>query len=116
MHAGIRIEHPGDWKFTVRALPTFSVETGKPQRYAIAVDDEPPQIVALPVTMSETDRRWQEDVLRNAALTTSVHNFAHSGVHTLKIWMVDPGVVLDTIAAQTGPAQDLGYTWPAETH
>ena len=45
-----------------------------------------------------------------------VHNFAHSGVHTLKIWMVDPGVVLDTIAAQTGPAQDLGYTWPAETH
>ena len=72
----IRIEHPGDWKFTVRALPTFSVETGKPQRYAIAVDDEPPKIVSLPVSMSETDRHWQENVLRNAALTTSVHNLA----------------------------------------
>ncbi len=111
----IWIEHSGDWKFTVRALPTFSVETGRPQRYAIAVDDEPPQIVALPASLSETDRRWQENVLRNAALTASVHVMARPGAHTLKIWMVDPGIVLDTIAGQTGPEPDLGYTWPAET-
>jgi Glycosyl hydrolase family 115/Gylcosyl hydrolase family 115 C-terminal domain len=111
----IWIEHSGDWKFTVRALPTFSVEAGKPQRYAIAVDDEPPQIVSLPASLSETDRHWQENVLRNAALTASVHAIARPGGHTLKIWMVDPGIVLDTIAGQTGPEQNLGYTWPAET-
>ncbi|HEV2437766.1 MAG TPA: glycosyl hydrolase 115 family protein [Verrucomicrobiae bacterium] len=111
----IGIEHSGDWKFTVRALPTFSVEAGKPQRYAIAVDDEPPQIVSLPASLSETDRRWQENVLRNAALTASVHVIARPGGHTLKIWMVDPGIVLDTIAGQTGPEQNLGYIWPAET-
>ncbi len=50
----IWVRHPGDWKFIVRALPTFSVEAGKPQRYAIAVDDEPPKIVSLPLSMSET--------------------------------------------------------------
>jgi len=111
----IWMENPGDWKFTVRALPTFSVETGKPQRYALAVDDEPPKIVSLPASMSEMDRRWQEDVLRNTALTTSVHAIAHSGLHTLKIWMVDPGIVIDAIAALTGPEQNLGYTWPMET-
>ncbi len=110
----IWIRHPGDWKFTVRALPTFSVETGKPQRYAIAVDDAPPQIVSLPASQSETDRRWQENVLRNAAPTTSVHTLAQSGLHTLKLWMVDPGIVIDTIIGDGGDGP-LGYCWPPET-
>jgi hypothetical protein len=110
----IWIQHPGDWTFTVRALPTFSVETGKPQRYAIAVDDEPPKIVSLPASQSETDRRWQENVLRNAALTTSIHTLAQPGLHTLKIWMVDPGIVIDTIIGD-GDNQPLGYSWPPET-
>jgi hypothetical protein len=111
----IRVRHPGDWNFTVRSLPTFSVETGKPQRYAIALDDEPPQIVSLPVSQSETNRLWQENVLRNAALTTSVHAIAQSGLRTLKIWMVDPGLVVDTIIGDGGGVAGLGYTWPLET-
>jgi hypothetical protein len=65
--------------------------------------------------MSETDRRWQENVLRNAALTSSVHPIAKPGLHTLKIWMVDPGIVLDTIFAGNGGAEDWGYAGPAET-
>jgi hypothetical protein len=97
----------------VRALPTFSVETGKPQRYAMAVDDGPPQIVSLPASQSETDRHWQENVLRNAAPTTSVHALAQPGLHTLKIWMVDPGIVIDTIIGDGGDGP-LGYSWPPE--
>jgi hypothetical protein len=111
----IYFQNTGDWKFTVRALPTFSVETGKPQRYAIAVDDEPPTIISLPFSMSDTDRQWQEDVLHNAALTSSVHSITQPGLHTLKIWMVDPGIVLDTIFAGNGGAEDWGYVGPAET-
>ena len=108
------IQHPGDWKFTVRALPTFSVENGKPQRYAIALDDESPRIVSLPASQSETDRHWQEDVLRNAALTASVHSIAAPGLHTLKIWMVDPGIVIDAIIGD-GDNAASGYLWPPET-
>ncbi len=109
------LRHPGDWSVTLRTLPTFSVETGQPQRYAIAFDDAPPQIVALPTSLSENDPKWQENVLRNAALTTSHHNITQPGAHTLKIRMVDPGLVLDAIAAENHPAQPLGYTWPDET-
>ena len=58
------LRKPDDWKVTVRSLPTFSVETGKPQRYAIAFDDAPMQIVSLPFSMNEKDRQWQEDVLQ----------------------------------------------------
>jgi hypothetical protein len=109
------IQHPGDWKFIVRALPTFSVEAGKPQRYAIALDDELPKIVALPYSLSESNRQWREDVLRNATLTASTHPITQVGLHTLRIWMVDPGIVVDGIAGGTGDTGDWGYLWPAET-
>ena len=110
----IYFQNAGDWKFTVRALPTFSVETGRRQRYAIALDDAPPKIISLPASLSENDKTWQENVLRNAALTTSSFTVARLGLHILKIWMVDPGIVLDTIAAQTDGAKKLGYVWPPE--
>ncbi len=111
----ISLQIPGDWRVTIRALPTFSVETGKPQRYAIAFDDAPLQIVSLPASQDEHNRQWQENVLRNAALTTSTLAVSVAGLHTLKIWMVDPGIVIDTVAAQGGPASGLGYVWPQET-
>jgi hypothetical protein len=106
----------GDWRFVVRALPTFSVETGKPQRYAIALDEAAPQIISLPLSQDEHNHVWQENVLRNAASTASVHTLARPGLHTLKIWMVDPGIVLDTIIGDSGNPSALGYTWPIETH
>ncbi len=105
----------GDWRVTVRALPTFSVETGKPQRYAIAFDDALPQIISLPVSTSEKDRQWQENVLRNAALTMSRHAIATPGAHILKIWMVDPGIVIDAVALENQSPSSLGYVWPAES-
>ena len=110
----IGVQNPGDWRFTVRALPTFSVDTGKPQRYAISLDDEAPQIISLPISLDEHNRVWQENVLRNAAVTSSTHSIVTAGLHTLKLWMVDPGIVLDAIAA-TDNDQTLGYCWPAET-
>jgi hypothetical protein len=111
----IYFQTAGDWKFTVRALPTFSVETGKPQRYAIALDDETPQIISLPLSQDEHNRVWQENVLRNATLTSSTHPIASPGLHTLKIWMVDPGIMLDTIFAENGSATNWGYVGPTET-
>jgi hypothetical protein len=111
----IGLQTAGDWQVTVRALPTFSVETGKPQRYAVALDDEPMQIISLPLSQDERNRTWGENVLRNSALATSRHTVSQPGVHTLKVWMVDPGIVLDALAAQTVGAPPLGYLWPKET-
>ena len=111
----IEFQNTGGWKFIVRALPTFSVETGKPQRYAVALDDEAPRIIPLPFTLDERNRVWQENVLRNAALASSTHLVATPGLHTLKIWIVEPGIVLDAVAAELGDAPALGYVWPEET-
>ena len=111
----IWLRHAGDWRVTLRTLPTFSVETGQSQRYAIAFDDAPPQIISLATSMNEKDRQWQENVMRNAAITSSQHLIETSGMHTLKIWMVDPGIVIDTIAAENHSGSMLGLMWPVET-
>ncbi len=111
----IGLRHAGDWQVTLRTLPTFSVETGKPQRYAIAFDDTPPQIVSLDASMDEKNRQWQENVMRNADISSSQHPIKSSGLHTLKIWMVDPGIVIDSVAAENSSNAKLGLLWPAET-
>ena len=81
----------------------------------MALDDAPPKIISLPLSQDEHNRVWQENVLRNSALTSSIQTITKPGMHTLKIWMVDPGIVLDTIAAQIGNEPNLGYVWPPET-
>ena len=111
----IQLSTAGEWKATARTLPTWAIVAGHPQRYAVSLDDAPPQIVSLPAYTEETNPQWQRDVLRNAALTTSTHHIAAAGAHTLKFWMVDPGVVLDTLMLERDGAPDAGYSWPDET-
>ena len=115
LNYNVALRRAGDWKITLRTLPTFSVESGQPQRYAVAFDDAPPQIVSLKPGISEKDPGWQENVMRNAAITSSRHAVKSAGAHTLKIWMVDPGIVIDTVAAEPGASSPLGLLWPAET-
>ena len=109
------LQTAGDWTVTVRALPTFSVEAGRGQRFALAWDDAPPKVVSLPVSTGERDRQWQENVLRNMAEAVVVNFIGRSGRHTLNVWMVDPGIVLDQIQARTAGANPGGYLGPAET-
>jgi hypothetical protein len=71
-------------------------------------------IIAMPVSSSERDPQWQENVLRNAALTTSRHTLSAAGLHTLKIWMVDPGIVLDAVLVDDDADDVSGYLWPVE--
>jgi len=105
----------GRWSVIIRALPTFSVQAGMPQRVAVAFDDALPQIVSLPLCLTEQDPNWQQGVLRNMAFATSIHQLDRPGPHLLRIWMVDPGIVIDSIVACIGPRPRLGYTLPPET-
>jgi hypothetical protein len=97
------IRTPGEWKLTVHALPTFSVEAGRGPRCALSWDGAPPKIISFPTSTSERDRQWQENVLRNDMTATTTTLIEHPGVHTLNVWMVDPDVVIDRIVADRGP-------------
>ncbi len=105
---------PGQLVASVRTLPTWGLQAGQPPRFAISLDDAPPEIISLPIYTDEYNPTWQRDVLRNAAITTGKLRAETAGLHTLKIWMVDPGVVIDSLLLdRRDRAPD--YLWPRET-
>jgi hypothetical protein len=102
----------GQVEVTTYCLPTRRIHEGRGLRYAIAIDDEQPQIVDL--NEDTEGARWSQNVLRNATINSTRHRIAAAGHHILKIWMVDPGVVMDKIVVNAGGVKD-SYLGPPET-
>ena len=101
----------GDLDVTVYCVPTHAITSELGLRYAVAFDDQTPQIVDLDTV--EWSSQWSINVLQGAAISESTHTITAAGAHTLKIWMVDPGVVIDKIVIGDAPAGRLG---PPETN
>ncbi len=83
----------------------------------MAVDGASPQLVVIQAgTGSEAgvSRAWQENVLDNATTAATQQTFAAAGVHTLRVYMIDPGVVLEKIVVDLGGLRP-SYLGPAET-
>jgi hypothetical protein len=98
-------------KVTLQAIPTHRINPERSLRYAVAVDNETPQVINLETP--ENNATWSENVLRGAAQGVTTHNLA-AGRHTLHVYMVDPGVVLDHITIDLG-GLTKSYLPPAET-
>jgi hypothetical protein len=101
--------HPGKARVLITALPTQRIHAGRHLRYAAAIDDASPAVVNL-----EDAGRWEDNVLRAAVTGASDGVVAKPGKHTLKIRMMDPGVVLDKIVLDFGGMKP-SYLGPPET-
>ncbi|WP_343532859.1 glycosyl hydrolase 115 family protein [Pedobacter sp.] len=102
--AGPTLEYPvfftetGEVKIDVVVGPTLNFKA-EGLKLAISIDDQQPQIltiIAIP-SASGADASWSNAVMDNARTITSKHLFKTTGKHTVKIWMVDPAVVLEKI-------------------
>jgi hypothetical protein len=98
-------------KVTLQAIPTHRINPERSLRYAVAIDNETPQVINLETP--ENNATWSENVLRGAALGTTTHNLA-AGKHTLRLYMVDPGLVADHLTIDLG-GLPKSYLPPAET-
>lgn len=85
---------------SVVASPSLDV-TGGGRRYAIAIDDAPPQVTDL--WAGTTERDWAEAVRTSVRITRSTHHVARGGRHVVRLWMVDPGVVIQQIRIAPTP-------------
>jgi hypothetical protein len=96
---------------------TLNFLPGRPLRYAIAFDDEAPQIIT--VVPADFDARngnrdWEESVKNNYRQSKSTHTLKQPGQHTLKVWMVDPAVVVQKLVVNTGGVKP-SYLGPPES-
>jgi hypothetical protein len=82
-------------------------------RYAVSFDDEKPQIINIHA--DNTFQDWEESVRNNITLKVSRHSLKEPGEHTLKYWMVDPGIVLQKIVVETGEVKP-SYLGPPESY
>ncbi|MCX6328286.1 MAG: glycosyl hydrolase 115 family protein, partial [Bacteroidia bacterium] len=76
--------------------PTLNFMPGRDLQYAISFDGQPAQIITLvPGNYNAQNRNadWEKSVSDNARFSVTKHFIPSPGYHTLKIWMVDPGVV-----------------------
>jgi len=86
---------------------------GKPIRFAIAFDNEEPQLIDL-TTGSEARGGWNKMVADNIRIANSTHAIHQPGRHTLKFFLVDPGVVLQRLVIDAGGVKP-SYLGPPES-
>jgi hypothetical protein len=108
----------GTFDVTAVFAPTLNYIEGRGLRYGISFDDQIPQVITL--VPENYDARngnsdWEKTVSDNARFSRTDHTLSTPGYHTLKIWMVDPGVVLQKIIVNTGGLRP-SYLGPPESY
>ncbi len=107
-------------ELTVEAYlsPTQDFKKHNGLRYAIAIDDEEPQII----NMNEGEERpdwdyadwWMKSVGDHIKIKRSKHSTVAPGRHTLKVWMIDSGIVFQKFVIDAGGLRP-SYLGPPES-
>lgn len=92
----------GDVEVILHLAPTLDFQPGPGLQYAISFDDAEPQIVNVDTMKNQAT--WNQSVANNIRRSITRHALDNPGAHTLKFWMVSPGVVLQKIVVNTRPA------------
>jgi hypothetical protein len=67
------------------------------------------------VTEGDGQAVWEKAVSDNIIVKTAMFNVSAAGAHTLKYWLVNPGVVLQKLVVETSGAKAT-YLGPPESH
>jgi hypothetical protein len=100
------LDYTGPVQVLAECLPTFPTDPKRGLRYAVAIDDETPQLFDL--ATKEYAPNWADRVLRAQAVGRTEHRLLTKGAHTLRVWMVDPGVVFDRFTIGDGKLEPTG--------
>jgi hypothetical protein len=110
---------PGEAAAQLRLSPALNFAPNRPVRIAVSMDDETPQVITVVpqgYNAANGNRDWEQSVRDNARFIRSTHQIAAPGYHTFKVWMVDPGVVLERIVVDTpASAKGASYLGPPES-
>jgi hypothetical protein len=105
--------NPGDLEVEAILAPTQNFVPGRGLRYAISWDDQSP--VVIDALEHNSLRDWEETVKDGVRKVKTKCSVAGVGYHTLKFWMVDPGIVLQKLMVNTGGLKP-SYLGPPESY
>ena len=79
----------------IRTLPTLHVYEGRDARYAVQIGDAKPQVFSIHANDFTAEWRW--NVLRGYASRTMSIPASVKGTQRLRIYLLDPGIVLQEV-------------------
>jgi hypothetical protein len=91
--------------------PTLNFN-GDELQYGLSIDDAAPKIFNL--HRDHSKQSWEQWVADNIIINDSEFHLSKPGVHTIKYWVVDPGIVLQKIVVGF-PNIKPSYLGPPET-
>ena len=102
--------------FTVNfyLLPTQPLEDGNGQRIGFSVDGRPLQVITVDKDVEVGGQKWSYNVLNETTIGSSEKIDLTKGLHTLKIFAIDNGIVLDKIVLNSAPIEE-SYFGPPES-
>jgi hypothetical protein len=105
------LQSSGAVQIELHCAPSLDFLAGEGLGIAVSLDNAPPQMLKL-----ETYSRahWDRAVAENIRRITSRHIIDRPGQHTLKVWMITPGVVLERIVIDAGGVRP-SYLGPPES-
>jgi hypothetical protein len=107
----------GSFEVYAVTAPTLNFLPGRGLEFAASVDDGPVSAVnavTLDASGHEATESWEQAVTNNARWVRMRLEFGKPGYHTLKLWMIDPGVVLQRIIIDAGGLEP-SYLGPPES-
>jgi len=81
-------------------------------QFAVSIDNERPQIVSL--NKEDNTGVWNTWVANSIIIKTTKHFISQSGKHTVKYWVIDPGIILQKLVVDFGGLK-ASFLGPQET-
>jgi hypothetical protein len=101
----------GEFRLQAYLIPTHPIAGGS-LRFAVALDEAAPQLVELVV--NDGGAGWAQGVLDNTRVAMTKLKVSASGAHTLHVFGLEPGVVIDKLVIDCGGLKP-SYLGPPET-
>jgi hypothetical protein len=98
--------------------PSLNYAPGRAVRIGMSLDEAAPELLTVVpkgYVAGDGNRDWEESVKDSIRVVKANHVFNAPGQHTLKVWMVDPGVVLQRVVVDTGGLRP-SYLGPPESY
>ena len=109
--------HAGDAKIFLDISPALNFLEGEDIRIGFSLDEEsiePLTAVRADYAVTNENADWALCVTENGRRLTTERSIAKTGAHTLKVWMLSPGIVLERITVDMGGLRP-SYLGPGES-
>lgn len=108
----IYFRNSGTYNVNIYRMPTLD-EKNKSVRFAVGMDDNQPAVLSGCSTYTgKSNDAWASQVVNNTQIIKTTVNVNETGLHTLKLYAVDPSIAIDKIILSQEDTGDTYFGMP----